>query len=234
MNSWHNLSVLLGICHSLWYGCSFLLLKSMWALCRMLMSRQLVYSSWSSLCLCSLVVSMFVLLWTNQVSGRNSIRTWYFQLVAFFSAVCHSSGLMSSQGCHSASAYFCCSLLSHSAEWLCPLMFSNMLRQKISVGFFFGGTSTRICCLPMFLKNLFLLFANICFCLYYLLLFLHISWIFGLLLEFSFEAILLLFAVLDLLLFCISFLFFAFSWRSLGFHLSVPYLLVSTDQLSCL
>ena len=46
---------------------------------------------------------------------------------------------MSSHGWHSVSAYFCSSLFIHSAEWLCSLSFSKMLRQNVSVASFLGG-----------------------------------------------------------------------------------------------
>ena len=207
MSSWYNLSVLPAICYSLWYGCGFFLLKLMWVLCKRLISRQLACSSWGSLCLCSLVVSMFVPLWTNpgKLSGCSIAwlyafsRCWCravsclsqklgtasgpgdFQLLVFFNAVCNSSWVMSSQGWHSVSAYFNSSLFIHSAEWLCSLSFSKMLRQNVSVASFFGGFSTGTCSLPRFLKNFFLLLANIWFCLYCLLLFsyLLILWAFA-------------------------------------------------------
>ena len=78
---------------------------------------------------------------------------------------------MSSQGWHSVSAYFNSSLFINSAEWLCSVSFFKMLRQNVSVAYFFGGFPTGTCSLPRFLKNFFLLLANIWFCLYCLLLF---------------------------------------------------------------
>ena len=74
---------------------------------------------------------------------------------------------------------------------------------NVSVSSFFGGFSTDIWSLPRFLNNFFLLFANIWFWLYCLLLFTYLL-ILGLLLQFSFWGIL-LFAVIGLLLLCISF-----------------------------
>ena len=74
---------------------------------------------------------------------------------------------------------------------------------NVSVSSFFGGFSTDIWSLPRFLNNFFLLFANIWFWLYFLLLFTYLL-ILGLLLQFSFWGIL-LFAVIGLLLLCIFF-----------------------------
>ena len=56
-----------------------------------------------------------------------------------------------------------------------------MLRQNVSVASFFGRFSTGTCSLPRFLKNFFLLLANIWFCLYCLLLFSYrlIIWAFA-------------------------------------------------------
>ena len=104
-----------------------------------------------------------------------------FQLLVIINAVCNSSWVMSSQGWHSVSAYFNSSLFVYSAEWLCSLSFSKMLRQNVSVASFFGGFSTGTCSLPRFLENFFLLLANIWFCLYCLLLFsyLLILWAFA-------------------------------------------------------
>ena len=140
---------------------------------------------------------------------------------------------MSSQGWHSVSAYFNSSLFINSAEWLCFVSFFKMLSQNVSVAYFFGGFPTGTCSLPRFLKNFFPLLANIWFCLYCLLLFSYLL-ILG-----AFARIFILwdsvgFVDLGLLLFCISLLFFVYSWISFGFHFSVPYPLISIDQLPCL
>ena len=55
-------------------------------------------------------------------------------------------------GWQSISACFCSLLFIHSAK---------MIRQNVSVASFLGGFSTHICSLSRFLKNFFLLFANI-------------------------------------------------------------------------
>ena len=202
---WYNLSVLLAVCFYLWYGYSFFLLKSMWVLCKMLISRQLACNSWGSLCLCTLVViinklklKLYVCAVVNQLGKLSGCsiawlyafsRCWCrflnclsqklgtasgpgnFHLLVFINAVCKSSWVISSQGWRSVSAYFNSSLFIHSAECLCSLSFSKMLRQNVSVASFFDGFSTGPCSLPRLLKNFLLLLAKIWFCLYFLLFF---------------------------------------------------------------
>ena len=126
-----------------------------------MISRQLAYRYWASLCLCTLVVSTFVNR-SGSPSGCSIARLYAFsscycmavsclsqklgtalgpgdfQLLVFINAVCNSSWVMPSQGWHSVSVYFNSSLFIHSAEWLCSLSFSKMLSQNVSVASFFG------------------------------------------------------------------------------------------------
>ena len=155
---------------------------------------------------------------------RNCISKGPVSLACFLcnvKAVCNSSWLMSSQGWHSVSSYFCSPIFIHSAEGLSSLTFSNMLRQKVSVSSFFHDFSTSIYSLLRFLKNPFLLFANIWFCLQYLLLFTYLLILWAFSFNFHFEG----FSYCLQILVCCCFVFLFNSLLFLG-DLSVPCLLV--------
>ena len=114
------------------------------------------------------------------------------------------------------------------ALYHCPRCYAKIFLLLLSSVVFSTGT----CSFARFLKNFFLLLANICFCLYCLLLFSYRLILCTLARIFTSSDSLVVCRFLFFCYFLFLFLFSASFWRSFGFRFSVPCPIISIDQLS--